>query len=547
LRTGIFVFGLIIFIGSAIRLLFADIIDQLGWKILSSLERVPAFARLLKKVNFVHLLYWLREYRFTLPILPFVILVYIWLVSAGTWTTWISPTRYYANLARGFQNGNLFIPTRPSPELLKLENPYDPSARAGIPVPPDITFYKGKYYLYWGPVPSLILVILHPIYHGRIGDLFLVFGFVCGIFLMQFRLAMTIWDKWFKTLPRWILGMSILLMGLRTPVTFMLNNYFSARIYEAAVTGGQFFLMGGLLAAFDALRKPSSRNWMLALAGFMWAFAFGTRLFLALPVGIMTILTLFWLLEEKGPRLKKIQNTTFLTLPLALGLICLGWYNWARFGSVTESGLYYQLAGVHIQKYYRDLIDPMFIVQNTYNYLLNPFRVERQFPFLYLEYGNRETVFSFYPLPSIYLAQYITGLLYTAPFILFAIIPFIRMIQGYSKKTSRGKGSINIKENRLMHWVIAALGGSFLAAFGFLMVFFWAAMRYMEDFMPSLITLSVIGFWFGCHYLSKRPVESRWFIALGVLLAVVSISISTLLAISINDARFILVRLFSPK
>jgi hypothetical protein len=98
-----------------------------------------------------------------------------------------------------------------------------------------------------------------------------------------------------------------------------------------------------------------------------------------------------------------------------------------------------------------------------------------------------------------------------------------------------------------MHWVIAALGGSFLAAFGFLMVFFWAAMRYMEDFMPSLITLSVIGFWFGCHYLSKRPVESRWFIALGVLLAVVSISISTLLAISINDARFILVRLFSPK
>src|SRR5690349_19264948 len=58
-----------------------------------------------------------RSYSFLLPIVMFVILIYIWLISSGTWTEWVSPTRYYADLARGFEKGNLFIPGTPDPKL----------------------------------------------------------------------------------------------------------------------------------------------------------------------------------------------------------------------------------------------------------------------------------------------------------------------------------------------------------------------------------------------------------------------------------------------
>src|SRR5262245_55615099 len=57
------------------------------------------------------------KYFFTLPIALLVILVYIWLVSSGTWTQWVSPTRYYADLARGFANGNLFMAGKVDPRL----------------------------------------------------------------------------------------------------------------------------------------------------------------------------------------------------------------------------------------------------------------------------------------------------------------------------------------------------------------------------------------------------------------------------------------------
>jgi hypothetical protein len=477
----------------------------------------------------------LKRYRFLTPVVTFVILLYIWLISSGTWTSWISPTRYYANLARGFRYGNLHIPTRPDPRLLELPNPYDPSMRGAIEFPPDISLYNGHYYLYWGPVPSLILLALQPVYHGRIGDLFLVFGFVCGIFLFQVSLATLVWDRFFNTLPRWILSMSVLLMGLAGPTPFILNNFYSARIYEAAITGGQFFLIGGLLVAWTVFDGQSS-PWRLALASTLWVLAIGTRFILLIPTGLLSLLLVAWIVKRRSSMNKNVVGVISVTLPLLFGIACLGWYNWARFGSVVESGLYYQLAGWNIQESYGDLMDVRNIAQNIYNYLFNPFLVDAQFPFLFLDVGRQEPAFSFLPPRPIYASQYITGLIYLTPFCLYAFVAM--KIMSPDRVVGRNDPSP-------LKWISLALSGSSLAAFGFLMMFFWGAMRYMVDFMPSLMLLAVIGYWQGSRALSGQPGHDRLYHAMGIVLSLASILISFLVGVSINDARFIVLHWFS--
>lgn len=87
-------------------------------------------------------------------------------------------------------------------------------------------------------------------------------------------------------------------------------------------------------------------------------------------------------------------------------------------------------------------------------------------------------------------------------------------------------------DSEFFSWIIICLTGCWLAAFGVLQFFFWAAMRYMQDFMPALMMLSLIGFWQGYKLLAPRPAARKLYAVFGIVLAIASIIISTLLAIS---------------
>jgi hypothetical protein len=544
-RIAVLIFSVLLVALSAFYLFYADKVNSAAQGVQALIERNPIVSRTRGNQNFIYLARIFKSYRFAFPFSILVVMVYVWLISSGAWVNWVSPTHYYADLARGFQKGNLFVPSKPEPGLLNLPDPYDPLARAqaGIKAPIDISYYNGKYYLYWGPVPSLLLVAVYPFYHGRVGDLQLVFAFVCGIFLIHFFLLIAIWDRFFNALPKWTLSVSILLVGLSGPVAFMLNNFFYARIYEAAIFGGQFFLMGGFAIALLFLNKPSF--WKLALAGVLWALSIGTRQTLSLPIGFMALTLAYRILRDDKTFFQKFASAAILTTPIIVGFACLGWYNWARFGSVVESGLYYQINTGFVHYNADELIGFRYIPQNLYNYLLAPFGFAPQFPFLVPEIGNSEEVFFLRPLsPSIYKSQHITGLLYMVPFAMFAFAPsallFLNPFKGKSTQTPIDGG-----ERRVLSWIITTLSGSSLVAFGFLLTFFWAAMRYIEDFIPSLILLSVIGFWQGYALLLQKNIPSRLYAAFGFVLASASVVISVLLGVSMNDARFAFIRLFS--
>jgi hypothetical protein len=213
-------------------------------------------------------------------------------------------------------------------------------------------------------------------------------------------LLLTVWNQYFRALPKWLLFLPILVAGLAGPTLFMLDHVNSARIYEAAITGGQFFLMSGILIVIST-SHAFSPGWRLGLAGLVWALAIGTRFTLIVPIGMLTLIVVFGLLRSDSNPVNKTVKLISLGVPLVAGLACLGWYNWARFGSVTETGYYYQLAAPDLQKYYSILFHPAYVVQNLYNYFLHPFQISSQFPFVLPTYGSTEAILPFYSLPGI--------------------------------------------------------------------------------------------------------------------------------------------------
>lgn len=496
-RLAIFVFGILIIAFGLFYSFYTETVLALSRKIQSRLVR-----------SISALFTFIRRDWYIFPVVILVILVYVWFATSGSWTRWEPATRYYAELANSFKQGQLHLLDEPNAKLLSLSNPYDPDARQGVNYFIDYSLYNGKYYLYWGPVPALVLIAVDPFTRGRVADLYLVFYFVCGIFLLQSLLVMRMRDRFFQDLPKWVPLLSILVLGLMTPWTYMLINEPNGRIYEAAIAGAQFFLVSGLLAAVIALDKPAPSSFLLALTGLLFALAVGTRLVILLPVGVMVLMIAYRL--WKSLRLSPLDLTRkllSLSLPLILCFMGLGWYNWARFGSVTETGISYQLAGLD-QNYGNALFSLNYFVQNLYTYLFHPPAVAPEFPFLY----PKEIA--------------VVGLLFIAPFTAFAILSMTTLFRKSAQKDSAGIDFLN--------WIITSLTVTFLSAFGLLLISLWTMIRYLADFMPVLSMLSMLGFWLGYRSLSQTPRSQKMYSILGIILAGAGIAVNILLSISVK-------------
>ena len=111
-----------------------------------------------------------------------IFLIYFWYASVGKWELTYNEASYYNLLASAFRHGQLALEITPDPALLAFndESLYEPSNREGIPVLWDATLYKGKYYLYWGPAPAILLTFVKFFYVEEVGDRFLTLFFLSG-------------------------------------------------------------------------------------------------------------------------------------------------------------------------------------------------------------------------------------------------------------------------------------------------------------------------------------------------------------------------------
>jgi len=463
---------------------------------------------------------------------------YVWFVSYGQWIRWKTNTAWYDQLAASFGHGQLSLGIKPSPELLALHDPYDPGERKPLGYSKyvgDLSLYKGRYYLYFGPAPVLINLVLEPLVAGEIGDQYPTFIFFVGVLVLQSLLIIRLRQRFFSGVPLWIVPLCILFVGLASPSTWMLSE---ASAYTSAIVGGQFFFVAGLYAVFIALDRDAVVNKWLIMAGFLFALAIGSRLTQIFSVGLIALLvSLFVLRDNRGNKSlsKAFLGFISLTAPVLAGLGILGWYNWARFGSPFEAGLYYQLSGMFIQRYYRYIFSIRYVLPNLYDYLVMRPQVVTTFPWLIPpdDYGIAR--FPFLEIPPIRNRGLVTGIPFNIPFVLFAGIPVFSM---FIRKKSL-EGTVDTDHSVFIYkWLSMSLFGSFLLGLASLSAFFWVETRYLEDFIPSLLLLSVLGFWQGDQAFASQTRWRRVYRIVGIGLIVASIIISTLLALTINVHEF---------
>ena len=114
-----------------------------------------------------------------------VIAFYAWAIAPGppSIAKFDTGIEYYNLLVKGFRSGHLSLQAEAPAGLLKLKDPYDPRQNAPFGMH-DVSFYKGKLYLYFGAAPALVLYWPFTAITGLyLDDRQAVFVFCVGAFL----------------------------------------------------------------------------------------------------------------------------------------------------------------------------------------------------------------------------------------------------------------------------------------------------------------------------------------------------------------------------
>lgn len=463
-------------------------------------------------------------------------IAYAWLTTVGTWTYWPHTTRFYHLLADGFREGKTHLLVKPSEELLELEDPYDYESREKVEFLWDASLYEGKYYIYWGPAPALITMGLELFVPSEIGDQYL--GWILSLLMLFMILLFVrfIWRRYSSGAPDWLFAFAAFVLAFANPLPWIMTR---PAVYESAIASGQFFFWGGMLLLVHSRIEQKGLAWKGFISGCAWCLAVGSRATLALAVVVGTIATLAFDVyrnrDGKAPSKKAALNLGYLLMPLILGAGALAWYNVDRFGTIFEFGHRYQLTSIDMTKGYEGFFSTRNILPNAFNYLLNPFRAIKVFPFLKPEWGKYSVPFLRASTSSWYTSEKITGLLISSPILLAALLPLIVMLlrawdQFSSLASLRNelRRTISVEFHQI-YLVIFIIG---IVQFVPLLPISFISMRYSADFAYAGFILAFMGICYGWAIASQYRRGKVMLIGSAIALGLYSVIVSGLLAMT---------------
>jgi hypothetical protein len=441
--------------------------------------------------------------------------VELWIVSAGEFGKFPEQGGRYQMLAQGFLQNRLSLLVPPPPELLALADPYDPDSNADFRMhgSHDLVLFEGRYYLYWGPVPALLLALFGWVVgprSPRVQDWQLVYLFLIAAVTMTTILIFQARRRFFPNLPLTASIPFVLSVGFGTPALFTLAR---PAIYEAAICAGQFFLMAGLVAAWFGFSSGRPRTGFLLLASCCWALSFGSRVSLGPAAMMLNLLAIaqVWRMRAQG---RTVFAAAALAIPAATGALLLGWYNYARFRSFTEFGLLYQLSGLnqhamHMSQFSNAWYMPL----NLLRYLMAPPVVQRSFPFVRARSGMPNLA-AWLKTPAGYNFEPLVGLFWCQSLLLLAPVAVAAFWRRKYAQVSRA-----IPDRPLLLWLTLSLALAAMLGFAPALTIAGATMRYLLDMVPCCTVLAALGYWWTLSRLSARRSQIFRAAAIAVLAA----------------------------
>jgi tetratricopeptide (TPR) repeat protein len=418
--------------------------------------------------------------------------VYAYMAQSPPWEPWesLSPNAtntYYNLLVQGFRAGQLNLKKDVPPGFMKLANPYDPTANTLYRDPPyrmhDLSYYKGKLFLYFGVTPALVLfwpfaaLTGRYLLHRQAVTIFCAIGFLASVGSLG-----AVWRRYFAEVSIGVVMACTLALGLATGAPVLLSW---AGVYEVPISCGYAFTMLALAAIWCALRESRNRSGWLATASVAYGLAVGSRPSLLFGAVILLVP----LLQSRRERRKIGAQLVAAMIPITLIGLGLMLYNDLRFGSPFEFGLRYQLGGP--AQFTLRFFSLQYLWFNFRVYFLESAHWGARFPFVH--------PIAVPPLPAGYTqAGSIFGIVTNIPLVWLALAASLTWRNRPAEVAS------------ILRWFVMAVALAFGVCALTLALFCGANFRYEMDFLPALLLLAAIGILGLERSLANRPTVWRW-------------------------------------
>ena len=237
---------------------------------------------------------------------------------------------YYASLTESMRYGHVSLMQSPDPRLAQMKNPYDYNARGaeGVDFSWDLSFFRGKYYLYFTVLPVFLVYLpFRWVAAGYPSDQLatLLFSTWSFVLLVLFAKRALRGRKLHVPFAVWVL-----LIGFGNTVCF---NATEVRMYEVAIACGMAMSATWAYALLRFSEEPSVRRGVWMALWLALAIAARPNLGVLLVVASLAL----W---KTADRWRAIRAAL---IPLAVVAIALMAYNVARFRKPLEFGVTYQL------------------------------------------------------------------------------------------------------------------------------------------------------------------------------------------------------------
>lgn len=335
----------------------------------------------------------------------------------------LSDFKEYHWLTESLAEGHTYLKQIPSQYLRQMENPYDTSMRMqhyseikeGYLY--DVAYYEGKYYVYFGVIPVLLLYLPYYLLTGKmLSDTMVVFlaSAISVIFLA--RLLKVVVERYFSKIS--VLTYILLLWASMTCFGFI-NLFRSALTYEVAIAMGLMFVIAGLDLWVESVQgEQLLSKTKLFFGSLCVALVAGCRPSL-IVIAFMSLLIFrkFLIKDKKLCLLNYKKPLVIFFLPFVIVAVGLMYYNYIRFGSPFDFGMSYNLTT-------NDVTNRGFsagrLPIGIFEYLFSPLAINGIFPYIH----NKDVI-------SAYMGKTIVepmagGVFWLSPYLFFGFLPWIR-------------------------------------------------------------------------------------------------------------------------
>lgn len=192
----------------------------------------------------------------------------------------------------------------------------------------ELTPYRGQVHIPWLPFPAVVMMPLVALFGVTVSDV--MYTAVLGALTVAVLAKLLIALEQTGVAPLTVQRRSILVTTSAFGSVLLILAPVGGASSTTQITG----LLCVLLATLATMTQGGKRAYFLT--GLALACATATRLPLLMN-GVWLAYYLLWR-DRQQPWPQRLTATVLGLAPVLIGLLLVGWYNWARFGSPLEAG-----------------------------------------------------------------------------------------------------------------------------------------------------------------------------------------------------------------